>query len=151
MQNRHTPKGSEVQWMVHRNQHIVVALHLAVSMNVWLLYDLNGVKPKRLLLQMVEWGIIRSFVVVVVVYYYKYSSFFCCILWHCSNSSGLGVYDCLGYQDSSFTENFCKGPRGMYFEASIERQCEARFFAGWTECNGMVCGYLSFKLSLNKT
>ena len=65
----------------------------------------------------------------------------CCIISHCSHSSNLGVYDCLDYQDSSFTENFCKGPRGMYFEASIERQCEARFFAGWTECNGMVCVY----------
>ena len=50
VQNRHTQKGSDVQWMVHRNQHIVVALHLVVSMNVWLLYDLNGVEPKRLLL-----------------------------------------------------------------------------------------------------
>ena len=36
--------------MVHLNQHIVVALHLVVGMNVWLLYDLNGVEPKRLLL-----------------------------------------------------------------------------------------------------
>ena len=27
--------------MVHRNQHIAAALHLVVSMNVWLLYDLK--------------------------------------------------------------------------------------------------------------
>ena len=33
VQNRHTPKGSDVQRMVHRNQHIVGALHLIVSMN----------------------------------------------------------------------------------------------------------------------
>ena len=44
MQNRHNPKESDVQWMVHHNQHSVVALHLVVSMNVWLLYDLNGVE-----------------------------------------------------------------------------------------------------------
>ena len=30
--------------MVHRNQHIVVAFHLVVSMNVWLLYDLKSSK-----------------------------------------------------------------------------------------------------------
>ena len=50
MQNRHTPKGSDVQWMVRRNQHIVAALHLVVSMNEWLLYDLSGVELKLLLL-----------------------------------------------------------------------------------------------------
>ena len=41
VQNRHTPKGSDVQWMVRRNQHIVAALHLVVSMTEWLLYDLS--------------------------------------------------------------------------------------------------------------
>ena len=34
VQNRHTPKGSVVQWMVHRHQHIAAALRLVVSMNV---------------------------------------------------------------------------------------------------------------------
>ena len=33
VQNRHTPKGSDVQRMVHHNQYIVAALHLVVSMN----------------------------------------------------------------------------------------------------------------------
>ena len=42
--------GSDVQWMVHPNQHVAAAFHLVVSMNVWLLYELNGVKPKQLLL-----------------------------------------------------------------------------------------------------
>ena len=45
-----TLQKEDVQWMVHRNQHIVVAPHLVVSINVWLLYNLNGVEPKRLLL-----------------------------------------------------------------------------------------------------
>ena len=49
VQNHHTPKGCDVQWMVHRNQHNAVALHLAVSMNAWPLYDLDGVEPKQLL------------------------------------------------------------------------------------------------------
>ena len=35
--------------MVRCNQHIVAALHLVVSMNAWLLYDLNGVELKLLL------------------------------------------------------------------------------------------------------
>ena len=43
-------KRSDVQWMVRRNQHIVAALHLVVSMNEWLLYDLSGVELKLLLL-----------------------------------------------------------------------------------------------------
>ena len=34
VQNRLTPKESDIQWMLHRNQHIVVALHLVVSMKV---------------------------------------------------------------------------------------------------------------------
>ena len=50
MQNHHNPKGSDVQGMVHRNQHIDDALHLIVSMNACFLYDLNGVEPKLLLL-----------------------------------------------------------------------------------------------------
>ena len=36
--------------MVRRNQHIVAALHLAVSMNELFLYDLSGVELKGLLL-----------------------------------------------------------------------------------------------------
>ena len=32
------------------NQHIVAALHLVVSMNEWLLYDLSGVELELLLL-----------------------------------------------------------------------------------------------------
>ena len=39
----HIPKGSDVQWMVRCNQHIVASLHLVESMNEWLLYDLSGV------------------------------------------------------------------------------------------------------------
>ena len=35
--------------MVHRNQHIAAALHIVVSINEWLLYDLNGVEPKHFL------------------------------------------------------------------------------------------------------
>ena len=37
--------------MVHRNQHIAAALHLEVSMNVWLMYefDLHGVQSKQFL------------------------------------------------------------------------------------------------------
>ena len=50
VQSRHIPKGSDVQWMVRRNQHIVAALHFVVSMNEWPLYDLSGVELKLLLL-----------------------------------------------------------------------------------------------------
>ena len=50
VQSRNIPKGSDVQCMVRHNQHIVTALHLAVSINEWLLYDLSGVELKRLLL-----------------------------------------------------------------------------------------------------
>ena len=34
--------------MVRRNQHILDARHLVVSMNEWLLYDLSGVELKPL-------------------------------------------------------------------------------------------------------
>ena len=50
LQSRHIPKGSDVQCMVRRNQHIVAALHLVESMNELLLYDLSGVELKLLLL-----------------------------------------------------------------------------------------------------
>ena len=43
-------KEVTLQWMTRRNQHIVAALHLAVSMNAWLLYDPSGVELKRLIL-----------------------------------------------------------------------------------------------------
>ena len=49
VQSRHIPKGSDVQWMVRRNQYIVAALHLVVSMNEWFLYDLSRVELKLLL------------------------------------------------------------------------------------------------------
>ena len=40
--------------MVHHKQHIVAAAHQVVSMNVWLLYDLNGFEPKQLLFLCLE-------------------------------------------------------------------------------------------------
>ena len=46
-QCRHIPKGSDIQSMVRRNQHIVAALLLAVNMNECLFYDLSGDELKR--------------------------------------------------------------------------------------------------------
>ena len=50
VQSRHIPKESDTHWMVRHIQHIVATLHLAVSMNELLLYELSGVELKRLLL-----------------------------------------------------------------------------------------------------
>ena len=47
--------------MAHRNQHIVDALRLIVSMNVWLLYDLNGVEPKQLMFTN-SWFYLKKFI-----------------------------------------------------------------------------------------